>query len=242
MKRRETLKTLLVGTVAGGALAGGMAACKTEPEKIEEANVETDVVEGLYGRTPAEKARDKALTSKTFFTEHELATVAILCDIILPKDELSGSATEAEVPTFIEFIAKDMPNHQLPLRGGIMWLDHETNRRFNKSFKNCNEAEQLMVVEEVAWPDRGEELPHMAQGIKFFDLVRNLTLTGFYTTKMGIETLGYQGNMPNLWDGVPKEVLAEHDVAPDEEWLSKCIDHNTRETVAEWDEEGNLIS
>ncbi|MEM6700494.1 MAG: gluconate 2-dehydrogenase subunit 3 family protein [Bacteroidota bacterium] len=242
MKRRETLKTLLVGTVAGGAVAGGMVACKTEPEKLEEANVETDVVEVSYGRTPAEIARDQELTSKTFFTEHELATVAVLCDIILPKDEFSGSATEAEVPKFIEFIAKDMTNHQLPLRGGIMWLDNQSNRRYNKAFKNCDNIQQLAIVDEIAWPDRAKELPHMVQGMKFFDLMRNLTLTGFYTSKMGIETLGYQGNIPNFWDGVPEEVLAEHDVALDEEWLSKCINHDTRETVAQWDEEGNLIA
>ncbi|MEL6944334.1 MAG: gluconate 2-dehydrogenase subunit 3 family protein [Bacteroidota bacterium] len=242
MDRRETLKTLLVGTVASGALAGGVVACKTEPEKLEEAKVETDVVEGLYGRTPAEKARDQALIKETFFTEHELATIAILCDIILPKDELSGSAIEAEVPRFIEFIVKDMPNHQLPLRGGIMWLDHEMNRRFNKSFKDCTDQEQLAVVDEIAWSDRAEELPRMVQGMKFFDLVRNLTLTGFYTSKMGLKTLGYKGNVPNFWDGVPEEVMAKHDVALDEAWLSKCIDHDTRETIAQWDEEGNLIA
>jgi hypothetical protein len=242
MDRRETLKTLLISTVGGGAVATGVISCKTDTEMVEEASVETQVVDKIYGRTPAEKARDEALQSETFFTEHELATIAILCDIILPADELSGSATDAEVPVFIEFIAKDLPYHQLPLRGGIMWLDHESKRRYKKNFKNLEANQQLAIVDDMAWADKAEEFPQYSQGVQFFDKLRNLTLTGFYTSKMGIEALGYAGNRPNIWDGVPAEVLAKHEVEYDEEWLAKCIDQSTREKVATWDEEGNLLT
>jgi hypothetical protein len=82
----------------------------------------------------------------------------------------------------------------------------------------------------------------MAYGIVFFDLMRNLTLTGYYTTKMGLDDLGYTGNFANVWDGVPAEVLADHDVDYDEEWLAKCVDQNERMTIAEWDEDGNLLT
>lgn len=242
MDRRETLKTLLIGTVGTGAIAGGISSCKTEPETVEDAHVETKVVERNYGRTPAEKKRDELLMSKTFFTEHELSTIAVLCDIILPEDALSPAATTAEVPKFIEFIAKDLPHHQLPLRGGIMWLDHECNNRFKQNFKKLTPEQQLAVVDDIAWADKAETFPQYSQGIRFFDQLRNLTLTGYYTSKIGIEALGYAGNRPNVWDGVPAEVLAEHDVAYEEEWLAKCIDQSTRETLATWDEEGNLLT
>ena len=72
--------------------------------------------------------------------------------------------------------------------------------------------------------------------------MRNLTLTGYYTTKMGIDDLGYKGNIPNIWDGVPADVLKEHDVDYDEEWLAKCVDQDKREVIAEWDDKGNLLT
>ena len=78
--------------------------------------------------------------------------------------------------------------------------------------------------------------------MNFFSLVRNLTMTGFYTSKIGIEEIGYKGNMPNVWDGVPDDVLEQHGVAYDEEWLAKCVDQSKRGIIAEWDEDGNLLT
>ena len=72
--------------------------------------------------------------------------------------------------------------------------------------------------------------------------MRNLTLTGYYTSKMGIEDLGYKGNMPNVWDGVPEDVLAAHGLNYDPSWLAKCVDQSKRADIATWDDEGNLIS
>lgn len=175
-----------------------------------------------------------------FFSAHEMATIAILCDIILPADELSGAATEAEVPAFIEFIVKDMANHQLPMRGGLMWIDHESNRRFGKTFTEATSKQQIEIVEDIAW--RNKAKPEVMQGVKFFELIRNLTLTGFYTSKMGIETLGYAGNRPNIWDGVPEDELKRLGMEYDPKWIAKCIDQSTREQLATWDDQGNLLS
>jgi hypothetical protein len=239
MKRRDSLKTLLVGTIAGAAI-GPAAGCKTE-QTGEEPAVETNEP-GLYGRTPEELERDKKVLSEIFLNEHELATIAVLCDIILPATPTAGSATDAEVPEFIEFIVKDIPAHQIPIRGGLMWLDIESNRRFNKVFKDCTPEQEIAIVEDIAYPDPDNEKPEFSQGIAFFNLMRNLTLTGYYTTKMGFEDLGYTGNYANVWDGVPEEVLAEHDVEYDPEWLAKCVDQEKRMDIAAWDDEGNLIS
>jgi hypothetical protein len=177
--------------------------------------------------------------AEEFLTAHELATITVLCDIILPADESSGSATEAGVPEFIGFIVKDMPHHQIPIRGGIMWLDHESNTRFNQVFKDCSSDQQLAIIDDIAYPDQVK--PEHSQGAKFFSLMRDLTLTGFYTTRMGIDDLGYKGNVPNVWDGVPEDVLQEQGLSYDEEWLAKFVDQNQRDALPQWDENGNLI-
>ena len=235
MDRRESLKSLLVGSVAGGLVLQGCSPGE-QPQQQEQ----TAEASPLYGRTPEEKLRDERLKSEQFFTEGELATIAILCDIILPAEAEFGSANDAGVPEFIEFMAKDMPSHQLPLRGGIMWLNNQTNERFNLDFNTCSEEQQLAVIDEIAYP--GKTAEHLKHGEAFFSLMRNLTLTGYYTTEMGIKDLGYIGNQPNVWDGVPQEVLDEHGLSYDPEWIARCVDQEKRNDLAQWDEQGNLIT
>ena len=232
MDRRESLKGLFVGTLATGLVAKGCA----PNEKPEEAKPETKG----YGRTPKEKARDEELMATTFFTPHEMETIAVLCDIILPSTDQYGAATDAGVPAFVEFIVKDLPDHQLPLRGGIMWLDNRCNAQFGKEFKVASDSEQKQLCDEIAYPEVEEAA--LQPGIKFFSRMRNLTLTGYYTTKMGIDDLGYKGNTPNVWDGVPEDVLKEHGMSYEEEWLAKCVDQSKRAEIAQWDDDGNLIS
>lgn len=240
MKRRDSLKTLLVGTVAGATL-GSTIGCKTDGTTTEEVINEVANT-GLYGRLPEEIARDKKIATEVYLNEHELTTIAVLCDIILPATSDAGSATDAEVPAFIEFIVKDIPSHQLPMRGGLMWLDTESNRRFNKEFIACSNTEQIQIIEDIAYPDEEGKKPEVAPGIKFFNLMRNLTMTGYYTTRMGLDDLGYTGNYANVWDGVPDEVLKDHDVDYDREWLAKCVDQSKRMDIAEWDDAGNLLT
>jgi hypothetical protein len=234
MNRRESLKSLLIGSVAGGLIINGCA-----PSAEETAIVSPEESKG-YGRTPKEEALDARLKREEFFTAHELETIAVLCDLILPASNAAGSATDAGVPEFIEFIAKDIPYHKLPLRGGIMWLDNRSNKKYGSEFIVCNEEHQKELLDEIAYPDKAQ--PGVEQGVKFFSLMRNLTLTGYYTTKLGIDDLGYKGNSPNVWDGVPEDILKEHGLEYDEEWLSKCVDQEKRNEIARWDDSGNLIS
>jgi len=238
MDRRESFKTILIGTLAGASL--GAAAC--EPTEVSEAEKAVESQTGLYGRTPAELEKDAKTFAEVYLNEHELETIAILCDIILPASDTAGSATDAKVPEFIEFIVKDLPTHKLPVRGGLMWLDGESNKRFNKLFKVASDAEQIQIVDDIAYPDPDNKKPDMAHGIKFFNLMRNLTMTGYYTSKMGIEDLGYKGNRANQWDGVPADVLDKHDVDYDPDWIAKCVDPKTFHIKAEWDDKGNLIT
>jgi hypothetical protein len=241
MNRRESFKTLLVGAVAGATI-GTTTACEPNTKNTEASPDLQAEANNLYGRTPSELAHDAKVYADVFLNEEELGTIAILCDIILPASATAGSATDAEVPAFIKFIVKDIPNHQLPVRGGLMWLNAETNRRFNKEFATCTKEEQIQVIDDIAYPDPDNKKPDMAHGRKFFNRMRNLTLTGYYTTKMGIDDLGYDGNYPNVWDGVPAEVLAEHEVDYDPEWIAKCVDQEKRNVTAEWDDDGNLLT
>ena len=240
MERRDSLKLLLVGAVGGAAVVGS-SSCKMDPEKAD-LNLEELKVNTAYGRTEKEKEHDLKVSEEIYLNEHELATIAILCDIILPATSTAGSASDAEVPDFIDFIVKDIPRHQLPMRGGLMWLDIESNSRFNTQFKDLTPEQQISIVDDIAYPDPNKEKPEMAAGRKFFVLMRNLTMTGYYTTKMGFEDLGVNSNYANVWDGVPANVLKNHDVDYDEEWLAKCVDQSQRLTIAEWDDEGNLLT
>jgi gluconate 2-dehydrogenase gamma chain len=165
--------------------------------------------------------RERKLMAEKFFDEHEMKTIAILCDIIIPKDETSGSATEAGVPDFIEFIAKDMPRYKVPLRGGIKWLDQQCMKRFNSDFASCSQKQQIEIVDEIAFPEK--QSPKCRQGVAFFNTMRDLTACGFFTSKIGIADLGYAGNKPNQWNGVPDDVLAQYGVKYDDRTLEISV-------------------
>ncbi|RIV42958.1 gluconate 2-dehydrogenase subunit 3 family protein [Flagellimonas pelagia] len=236
MDRRKSLKSIVLGSVAGGLALHG---CKpsAETEELVESPKMT-----YPGRVPLEEELIAELQEEEFLNPHEVATLTILCDLILPGSEQFKAASDADVVGFIEFMAKDNPRYQPDLRGGLMWLDHKCNTEFAKEFKDCTVEQQKSILDTIAFYDPevpGNERPFE---VNFFSLVRNLTMTGFYTTKIGIEEIGYKGNMPNVWDGVPEDVLAQHGVAYEEEWLAKCVDQSKRGVIAEWDENGNLIT
>jgi hypothetical protein len=219
MKRRDTLKAIALGSLSAGLL---LDACK--PKEAAEAAKSAAAEAGssfTLDRQPEEIEHYRKVTSTTFFTAHELATITILSDIIIPKDEVSGSASEAGVPAFIEFIVKDMPDHQTPMRGGLRWLDLHSHRRFEKAFKDCSADQQISIVDEIAYPKKAR--PEVTQGVTFFNLMRNLTATGFYTSQMGVKDIGYMGNQPNQWNGVPEEVLKQYGLAYSEKEMNECV-------------------
>jgi gluconate 2-dehydrogenase gamma chain len=215
MDRRKYLKTLAAGTLGTGVLLDACA-----PAAKKEVVADAGIGSGP-DRQPAEIERLKKLNAEKFFDAHEMATLAILADIIIPKDDVSGSATDAKVPEFIEFIVKDMPQHQVPMRGGLKWLDLQCMKRFEKAFSDSTPAQQMEMVDEIAWPEKAR--PGMEQGVSFFNLMRDLTATGFYTTEIGIKDLGYAGNRPNQWDGVPQDVLNQFGLKYDERTLAESV-------------------
>jgi gluconate 2-dehydrogenase gamma chain len=206
MNRRESLRAIGLGALSAGTLSAStlLDGCKNTPEKTATATPEIDP----SGRQDFELARDRSLQSQTYFDAHEKATITTLADIIIPKDEHSGSASDAGVPDFIEFIVKDEPHHQLPMRGGLRWLDLESLRRFEKDFVSCTPQQQTAVVSDIAYPAQAK--PEMKPGVTFFNKMRDLTAIGFFTSKIGIADLGYKGNKPGKWEGVPPDVLKKY--------------------------------
>jgi gluconate 2-dehydrogenase gamma chain len=217
MDRRKYLKTLAVGSVGAGLLLQ----CK--PEKKDQAPSEEKDLN--YDRTAEELVREKELMSETFFNEHEMKTIAVLSDIIIPKDEVSGSATDAGVPDFIEFMAKDRPQYQTPLRGGIKWLDLQCMRRYNAAFVSCSNVQQIEMVDDIAYPEQAK--PQMLPGVSFFNTMRDLTACGFFTSKTGLNDLGYMGNRPNQWNGVPQDVLDQYGLQYDARTLEISVKFDT---------------
>jgi len=188
MKRRDVLKILLAAPVAGFTW--------------------TDA-EALQAAAAAQTAR-AAATAKPFapqfFTDAEFRLVRVLADIVIPKDERSGGATDAGVPEFMDFMMIDQPARQIAMRGGLAWLDVECQERFDKTFIDCSDAERTAVLDDIAWPQRAR--PEMAHGVAFFNSFRDLTASGFWTTRMGIDDLQYLGNRSVArWNGCPEEAL-----------------------------------
>jgi len=189
--RRNALKIIGATPVAAGIgltdAAGGEQAHKQH---------------GTPAAKPAASGRKSAYKPK-FFTAHEWATVALLSNIVIPKDERSGSATDAGVPEFIDFMMMDRPDGQVPMRGGLRWLDAESNTRFGKTFIESTDGQRTALVDDLAYPRKAR--PEFSHGVAFFSRFRDAVATGFFTSKMGIADLQYMGNVPNpFWEGCPE--------------------------------------
>jgi hypothetical protein len=189
MKRRDAVQLLAVAPLA--------AAFRWAPESVREASALARAARA--GRTPYQP---------TNFTAHEWETVRLLVDLILPKDERSGSATDAGVPEFMDFMLGDEPELGTPVRGGLAWLDHQCADRYGKTFVAASDAERAALLDDIAWPKRAK--PEHDAGVTFFTSFRDLTASGFYSSRLGVADLRYVGNtFIAQWAGCPPEVLAK---------------------------------
>ena len=191
-----THRRTILHMIAAGPVAAGFAWTEAEAQEAHQ-----------HAQAAQAAAKQTGTPFKPkFFTPHEYATVRMLVDIVIPKDERSGSATDAGVPEFMDFIMGDQPGRQLAMRGGLAWLDRECQNRFDKTFITSTEAERTQVLDAIAWPQQAT--PAMSHGVAFFNSFRDLTASGFWTSKMGIKDLAYMGNVfvPE-WKGCPDEAM-----------------------------------
>ncbi len=204
MGRREALGVMAMVPVVAAWDWGGATAVERAARAAEVAIAESG---GAY--------------APKCFTAHEWKTVRLLADMVIPRDERSGSASDAGVPEFMDFMMTDRPSNQLPMRGGLAWLDAECRKRWQKSFVACSAAERTALLDEIAWPDRAA--PEMSQGVAFFNRFRDLTASGFFSSKMGVADLRYEGNtVVPVWKGCPDEALAKLGVSYGTKWDSEA--------------------
>jgi gluconate 2-dehydrogenase gamma chain len=195
MKRREAVRLLAVAPLA--------AAFQWAPESVRQAALQT--------REALKRGAPGGYEPKVF-TSHEWETVRLLVDLIIPKDTRSGSATDAGVPEFMDFMMMDDEKRQTAMRGGLALVDHLCEQRFDRRFLDCADAERRQLLDEIAFPARApRSLDH---AVAFFSSFRNLTASGFWTSKMGVADLQYQGNtFVAEWHGCPPQALDKLKVA-----------------------------
>jgi hypothetical protein len=188
MNRREAVQTI-------AALPAAVFFSTAELEKARKF-VDNALIASVQG---------KSYTPK-FFTAAEWKTVRVLADMVIPRDERSGGAIDAGVPEFIDFTVNDRPRWQKGARDGLAWIDAESNRRFRKPFADATTPQREAILNDIAWPARAPA--SMKAGVEFFNGFRDLTASGFWSSRIGVKDLRYMGNVfnPN-WQGCPPEAL-----------------------------------
>ena len=163
--------------------------------------------------TPAPPARPAIAYQRKVFDDHQWKAVRVLCDLILPADDRSGSATSAGVPEFIDdwidFRRQEDGNDALfaQIQGGLAWLDHESRRLFQKDFAVAAPAQQRQILDRIAWPAKAA--PADQPWVTFFNQFRDLTVSGFFSSQMGVADLPYLGNRAVAeWKGCDPKVWA----------------------------------
>jgi gluconate 2-dehydrogenase gamma chain len=178
ISRRNVLKSLSIGAAVGSVL-------RTVP--LEAAEFAHRVID-------SEKAGKPDGYNPKFFSPEQYATLRLLCDAILPADADSGGAIEAGAPEFIDLLTSENPTYQLKFGGGLMWLDSTCTDRYGGTFAICTGQQQKEILDLLAYRKSAESNPNLSHGVEFFSLLRNFTADGFFTSKIGINYLGYIGN------------------------------------------------
>lgn len=187
MDRRQSIKLM-----ASASLLSGIPVASTSVEGATLQETETD-------------------TETTFFNEHEIATITVLADMIIPADDRSGSASEAGVVEFIDFNVGDQEELQVPIRGGLAWLDAYCRKQHGTPFVEADREQREQILDVIAWPSKAA--PELSAGVAFFNRFRDLVASGFWSSRMGVDDLQYSGNVyVQEWTGCPQEVLERLDI------------------------------
>ena len=179
ISRRDILKTLTLGAMAGSVLRV----------------IPAQAAEYAHHMVAAEKAAAVAgVYAPKFFLPEQYKTIQALCQAIIPADSDSGGAKEAGAPEFIDLLTSENPKYQLKLGGGLMWLDGECVDRYEKSYLDCSPDQQKEILDLIAYSKNAEKDPSLTPGVEFFAFLREMTADGFFTSEIGIKYLGYVGN------------------------------------------------
>jgi len=178
VSRRSVLKTLSAGVAAGSVLRV----------------IPLEAAEFVHRMIAAERAEPNAGYAPKFFPPEQYKTLQALCEAIFPADAACGGALEAGAPEFIDLLTSENAQYQLKLGGGLMWLDAACVDRFGKKYLDCNAQQQQEMLDRIAYRRNAAADKSLSQGVEFFAFLRDLTADGFFTSKIGVEYLGYIGN------------------------------------------------
>ncbi|WP_419949600.1 gluconate 2-dehydrogenase subunit 3 family protein [Candidatus Palauibacter sp.] len=216
LTRRRALQVLAAG--AAGAAAFSAGACADGSDSGTPAG---DDSTGFAGATSGGNPRaagtptDPDMVSPVVWwdlqlTEDELATLAALCDVIIPEDDRSPGAAALGAHDFIdEWVSAPYDGNRNDLvlvRGGLVWLDVESAERFGGRFTDLTLEQKHAICDDICWVENAA--PEYRVAARFFDRVRDLASTAFWTTAEGMADLGFVGNRPMpSFAGPPAEVL-----------------------------------
>lgn len=141
---------------------------------------------GQAGHHKADPAPQKQPYEPRFFAPGEYAAVRRLAEVIIPSDGSPG-ANEAGVSEFIDFMVSSDAELQPRFRKGIAWMDAHAQRLHGGTFTDLGAEQQTAILEHLAYTDRHR--PGEEEGRSFFDLFREYTVMGFYTSRVGMEAL-----------------------------------------------------
>ncbi len=198
MNRRDALQHLL-------AVPAGMVIA---PEVVERAAAHVEAA--LAPVTPeasSDQGAQRTAYSPKQFTTDEWRLLRVLVDYVIPRDARSGSATDAGVPEFMDFMLGESAGMRTWMKNGLGWMNAECRARFGKGFVSCTDPQRRVVLDAIAYPKKAA--PELKPGVDFFNNLRNLTASGFFSSRVGIKDLGYIGNVPVAkWQGTPPTVMA----------------------------------
>jgi hypothetical protein len=140
----------------------------------------------------------------------ERRTATALCDLIIPADADSPSASEAGVVAFLdEWISAPYPvqrTDRQTVLSGLKWLDEEAQRRFQRDFAALAAEEMRAICDDICYLPRAPE--RLKAAATFFARFRDLAAGGYYTSPEGMRAIRYVGNVAlPRFDGPPPEVL-----------------------------------
>ena len=141
------------------------------------------------------------------FTPHEYATLRRLAELIVPPDEHSKGALDAGAPEFIDLLCSNNDELSAIFTGGMGWLDEQMSKRYQAAFLDAHPEQQTAMLDLIAYRKNAAEHPELGPGIRFFDWARNLVVDAYYTSKIGMDDIGFMGNGAMAQFSVPDEAI-----------------------------------
>jgi hypothetical protein len=196
--RRRVLQVLGMAPLAG---ALGMAEAQQTVPKQGHSMPNQPAADTKQPATGAPKRK--------FLNAREWRIVSVLADDIIPRDDRSGSATDAGVPAYIDFhmsVPETDESSRVAMRGGLRWVDTESRRRFGVGYASASSTQRHELLDTIAWPDKAT--PNTRYGVTFFNRFRDMVASGFFSSQIGWKDLRYEGNVfnPN-WQGCPEPAM-----------------------------------